>query len=246
MTLKAQQARLKALGYYNDAIDGVWGPNTDAAFGRVLDLVEKARNVSPPEPPKLAPAVSGNFPLPTGLPANYKWMGTIGTLPRLLQEGLKLYGVKEGKGALDNPVILGWAKDVGLEKVYVSDATAWCGLWMAKVVSEAGYDVVAGPLWALNWSTFGVKADTPSLGDILVFNRYNKAGKLIGGHVGEYVGEDADYYHVLGGNTQDDVSIGRIAKTRLKAARRPAYKNPLASWKPYMLAANGVITTNEA
>lgn len=60
---------------------------------------------------------------------------------------------------------------------------------------------------------WGTKAQTPMLGDVLVFKRDG------GGHVGLYVGEDAACYHVLGGNQGNAVSIRRIAKNRLIEAR---------------------------
>lgn len=240
MTMIDQQRRLTALGLYDGRADGIWGPDTEAAVSAVIDMAEKARGIVPAKPVEVVSKVSGDFPLPVAVPGPYRWSGTIGTLPRLLQEGLALYGLKEGLGSIDNPAIMEMAKEVGQEKVYVHDSIAWCGLYMAACVKRAGYDVVAGPLWALNWLNFGVKAETPSLGDIMCFVRDG------GGHVGFYIAEDRDYYHVLGGNTGDAVKIARLAKSRFKGARRPAYRNPLPAWKPYKVAATGAISTNEA
>lgn len=243
MSLSDVQRRLSALGYYSGRIDGVYGPGTDAGLDTVLKLVEQARGVVPAAPKEVVG-------VPTTLPANfdpdYRWIGTIGVLPRILTEAVKLYGITETPGAANNPTILAWAKETGLEKTYTADSIAWCGLFMAVVVKRAGYDPVAGPLWALNWLNFGVKADKPSLGDILCFERFDSAGKSIGGHVGLYVGEDSGYYHVLGGNTSDKVTIARLAKNRLRGARRPAYKNPMLWWKPYQLTTGGTISSNEA
>ena len=238
MSLEQQQRRLTALGLYSGRADGVYGPGTDAGFDAVLSLVEKARGIVP-APPVEVKAIPG-FVLPKGFDKDYAWIGNVGTLPRILQEMLAIYGVTETPGTGNNPTIMAWAKETGLEKVYTADSIAWCGLAMAVACKRAGYDVPAGPLWALNWLNFGVKADVPSLGDVLCFVRDG------GGHVGEYVGEDADYFHVLGGNTSDKVTIARLAKSRLKGARRPAYKNPLPAWKPYRVAASGAISHNEA
>ena len=44
--------------------------------------------------------------------------------PKMLVAGLKLVGIREVVGSADNPVIIGWAKDLGLEKVYKSDETS--------------------------------------------------------------------------------------------------------------------------
>ena len=160
--------------------------------------------------------------------------------PKILVEAIKHLGVKEKTGNANNPVILEWAKEIGLEKVYTNDSIPWCGLFIGYVVKMAGKDVVKNPLYALNWAGWGNPIDKPELGDILTFKREG------GGHVGIYVGEDKDYYHVLGGNQGDEVKVSRIIKTRLYRARR----TPWAIAQPknirrVFLEAKGEITTNE-
>lgn len=175
------------------------------------------------------------------LPAAYAWLASEPG-PRVLVEALALFGTRETAGSASNPVILAWAREVGLDRDYRSDDVAWCGLFVATVVRRAGFEPVAAPLWARNWAAFGTPAVKPSLGDVLVFER---AGG--GGHVGLYVGEDATAWHVLGGNQGDQVSIVRLAKSRLLAARRCPWKlaQP-ANVRPVRLAAGGTISTNEA
>lgn len=173
------------------------------------------------------------------IPAKYAWLKDL-ELPRMVAEGLKLHGLVETPGSADNPVIMAMAKEVGLEREYNHDAVPWCGLFAAVVAKRAGKSVVDGPLWALNWSKFGVATTQPGLGDILAFKRPG------GGHVGIYIGEDPTHYHVLGGNQGDKVSITRIEKARCVARRRPVYKNQPASVKPYHLAATGAVSKNEA
>jgi uncharacterized protein (TIGR02594 family) len=176
-----------------------------------------------------------------GLPARYGWLPQLGlALPKLLQVALPLYGTHEITGKLDSPVIMGWATEVGLRAIYTADEIAWCGLFMAVVAKRAGKPVPDGPLWALNWAKFGVEAGQPALGDVLTFTRTG------GGHVGLYVGEDSSAYHVLGGNTSDAVTIARIDKKRLYRARRPAYNAAPSTVRPYILAAEGSLSTNEA
>jgi uncharacterized protein (TIGR02594 family) len=175
------------------------------------------------------------------LPPAYGWIDDLRPLPRMLEEARKLYGTFEVAGPADNPVILGWAKETGLTKVYNDDGIPWCGLFMAVVAKRAGKPVVAGPLWARNWAKFGTPADRAQLGDILVFRRAQGSG-----HVGLYVGEDYGAFHVLGGNQSDGVTITRIARDRCIAIRRPAYRKAPATAKPVNLAANGVLSTNEA
>jgi uncharacterized protein (TIGR02594 family) len=182
--------------------------------------------------------------MPTPIPPAYSWLPEVPGLPRLLVEGLTLYGVRELKGPGDNPEILAWAREVGIpETTYRHDETAWCGLWMAVVAKRAGKTLLSPPgaaLWALSWRRWEQPSPRPSLGDVLVFTRPE------GGHVGLYVGEDVDCWHVLGGNTADSVSIARLRRERLVACRRPAYRVPPAGVRPVFLAPSGAVSENEA
>ena len=175
------------------------------------------------------------------LPPAYGWIDDLRPLPRMLEEARKLYGTFEVAGPGNNAAIMGWAKETGLTKTFTADSIPWCGLFMAVVAKRAGKTVVEGPLWARNWAKFGIPADRAQLGDILVFRRAQGSG-----HVGLYVGEDYGAFHVLGGNQSDGVTITRIARDRCIAIRRPAYRKAPASAKPVQLAANGVLSTNEA
>lgn len=66
------------------------------------------------------------------------------------------------------------------------------------------------------------------------------------GNVALYVGEDDNYYHCLGGNQGDAVSIVRISKERCIAVRRFYSVGVPANVRPVKLAANGTPSTNEA
>lgn len=173
------------------------------------------------------------------LPKKFEWLAHE-EAPRHLLKAIELLGVTEIVGTKHNPTILGWAKEVGLEKVYKADEIAWCGLFAAVVLKRAERIPVTDPLWALNWSKFGVEVTTPMLGDILTFKRDG------GGHVGFYIGENKTSYYVLGGNQGNAVSIVPIAKARLYKARRPAYNNQPANVRVITLEAGGVLSTNEA
>lgn len=175
-------------------------------------------------------------------PAGYEWLGGVGALPKMISEALKLYGTHEAPGAVNSPAIMSWARETKLNADgYNADAVPWCGLFLALVAQRAGYPFPKHPLWALNWQQFGTRSHQPLLGDVLAFVRSG------GGHVGLYVGEDREAYHCLGGNTSDAVKIARISKTRLRAARSPIYRvgRPESS-KPYVLAATGALSRNEA
>ena len=178
----------------------------------------------------------------TNLPAAYRWLEDIRPLPRMIAEALKLHGAAEIAGPRDCPTIMAWAAEVGgdVARAYGADSIPWCGLFMAVVARRAGKQAPSAPLWALNWASFGNFAPIPMLGDVLVFRRGG------GGHVALYVGEDDATYHVLGGNQSDRVCFARLARSRLHAARRPAYRVAPASVLPFRLAAGGVLSMNEA
>lgn len=169
----------------------------------------------------------------------YEWLKSE-IAPKILVEAVKHIGVKEIVGSAHNPEILRWAEVIGVSW-YTNDEIPWCGLYIAYCAKMAGVQVVAAPLRALSWAEYGTAVTEPMLGDILTFKRDG------GGHVGIYVGEDDTYYHVLGGNQSNSVSVSRIAKTRLFKARRTKWKvaQPTNVRKVF-LEAKGTITTNEA
>ena len=175
------------------------------------------------------------------LPIPYAWLAQE-TGPRLLVEALKFYGIQEGAGAKDNPELLRWAAELGgwEAEFYKEDSIPWCGLFVAHACLVAGLDRPKGFLRAKSWAEWGDATDAPMLGDVLVFTREG------GGHVGIYVGEDDQAFHVLGGNQGDAVSIVRINKFRLAAARRTRWKIAQPkNVRPVMLSASGTISTNE-
>jgi len=173
------------------------------------------------------------------LPAQYKWLENEGS-PKMIVEFLKIYGIRESVGASDNPIILDWAKELGLTS-YTHDSIAWCGLEHAILAHRSGKPVVKDPLWAANWLHFGDPVQVAKLGYTLVFKRPG------GNHVGLYICEDAQCYHVGGGNQSDMVRISRIDKSRCIGIRRPPYKtSEPANVRQIIVNASGEIFTNEA
>ncbi len=174
------------------------------------------------------------------LPARYRFLASEPG-PRMLVEALALYGTTEARGPADNPVILAWAHEVGLNKAYSHDAIPWCGLFVAVVAKRATWSLPDSPLWALSWADWGRPTERPMLGDVLTFKRPG------GGHVGLYVGEDAGAYHVLGGNQSDAVTITRIAKARFYRARQAPWRiGPPDNRRVIRMAASGPLSSNEA
>lgn len=148
------------------------------------------------------------------LPKFYQWLAGL-KAPLILVEAVKLFGTKELSGKENNPVILAWAQEIGgwVASFYKDDGTPWCGLFVGLCAQRAGIPFGQKLLGAKNWENWGSPVKYPMLGDVLIFTREG------GGHVGLYVCEDKEAYHVLGGNQGDAVSIARIAKERLYAAR---------------------------
>jgi uncharacterized protein (TIGR02594 family) len=98
-----------------------------------------------------------------------------------------------------------------------------------------GYDL----LRAKSFEGWGQPLAKPALGAVMVFTRPG------GAHVGLYLGERADAYYVLGGNTGNAVAAAWIAKTRLSAIRWPAGV-PLPVSESVLLAGGGSVSENEA
>lgn len=176
------------------------------------------------------------------LPKQYAWLANEPG-PRLLKVALDLYGTAEKPGPGSNPSILQWARATGLDRVYRDDATAWCGLFMAYAALQAGWELPVNPLGARNWLSWG-RVCEPELGAVLVFARPPSKWS---GHVGIYVGEDRECYHVLGGNQSDAVTIKRVARDRLLGARECPWRVARPGNVRWIgLAATGAPSTNEA
>lgn len=145
-------------------------------------------------------------------------------------------GTREAPGPANSPAILAWAKRLGtkvLGVIYNADSVPWCGVFVGACLDEANLDSPLFAVRAKRWATWGVnlRPDRLAPGAVLVFERPG------GGHVGFYVGEDAEAYHVLGGNQGDSVTVARIEKTRCVAQRWPAGQPVIG--KPVRVAAGG-------
>ena len=157
-------------------------------------------------------------------------------------EAQRAIGVKEDTGPGSNPLIIGWGKR--LKIAYGDDEIPWCGLFVAHCVGSQlpTEPLPVNPLGARNWGRAGIACAVPQPGAIMVFWRKSPASGL--GHVAFYVGEDANSYHVLGGNQGDAVSVTRMARDRFVAARWPATARPPAGG-PRRLTPTGALSVNE-
>ena len=147
-------------------------------------------------------------------------------------------GLKEIPGPRHNSKILDWLAKLGAW--WADDETAWCGAYVGHCIKESGLPVPTHWYRARAWSDYGSTLSLGRLspGAVLVFTRPG------GGHVGFYVGEDDNHYHVLGGNQSNAVNVMRILKSRCTAARWP--KGVPVILGPVRMATRGPVSQNEA
>jgi conserved hypothetical protein TIGR02594 len=166
-------------------------------------------------------------------------------VPKHVGIALGYIGITEIPGVKSNPIILSWAKELGIGDIYTNDNTSWCALFASICLKKASRELPTPKdrydyLRALKWQNLWNKVDPfrEGVGDILIFKRTG------GGHIGFYVGESQTTYFVLGGNQGNKVSIVEIQKSRCVAVRRPVYLN----FKPQkvIVKATGQLSTNEA
>lgn len=161
--------------------------------------------------------------------------------PPWYQELLRRKGLHEVR---DRTGLMAWLRSDG--KTLGDPARLpWCGdaVETAIALTLPTEPLPTNPYLARNWLKFGVPLGRPAPGAVIVFWRGSRAGTS--GHVGFYVGEDAEAYHVLGGNQSNAITIARLDKARLLGFRWPA-KFPLPAGGPVRLTASGALSRNEA
>lgn len=233
--IRTLQLRLKYLDYYHVIVDGEEGPATRNAV-----TAFKGRNGLTPRP-LVGPltltkmfdvgAIKGAKPKP------------VDGEPPWLTHARSLLGTKEVRGKGNNPEIMAWADEIDLAW-YPGDDIPWCGLFVAicmHVGAPHEPQEHFNRLGARAWRDYGVAID-PCVGAIGRFWRTHKT-QSVNGHVAFIIGEGSDYYVILGGNQTDNVTITKIAKTRLLDCRAPS------GWqgeKLPPLTVAGALSQNEA
>jgi len=131
-------------------------------------------------------------------------------VPPWMLTAIELQGVHETPGGESNPIIMGWKKVLSKEvqREYYSDAVPWCGLFVDYCLVKNGFPDCTSPLWARSWARYGVALARPMWGTIMTFVRNG------GGHVGFLVGEDDNFYYILGGNQGLGGSVNVERKTK--------------------------------
>ena len=133
----------------------------------------------------------------------------------LLKTALSQYGIKEISGNVHNPVIVNYAKEIGMSWV-ATDEVPWCSIFMNWCAFKAGY-IRSNKADARSWLRVGEETTEPEVGDVVVFKRGTSAWE---GHVGLFISEEDGYVNVLGGNQSDSVKIAKYSKGNLLGYRR--------------------------
>jgi len=227
--IKWVQSALKQLGFYNDKVDGVAGPNTHAAiiaFKRSVGLKPRAY-VGPITKLKLKTAVKGM------------------TRPGRAKNGRELPWINEIN---DHGALSAWLRSDG-RTVGDPASIPWCGdaVETAMILGLPNEPVVPStkdnPYWARNWEGFGHRCGLV-YGAVASFSRDGG-----GGHVGFLVGISADgnLLRIRGGNQSNMLNDTWIAADRLLATRWPI-KYPFSGQRPapVMNSTGGIISQNEA
>jgi len=219
--ISSQQGRLADLGYYAGRIDGIPAAATQNAMSR-FKAAHGMRDRPYPGPLTMA-ALWSSAAKPAPIPQ------PLGHDPAWLTEARSLLGTREVPGAANNPTIMSWAQD--LDQWYPGDDTAWCGLFMAHIMS-VGAPHEPQPfnrLGARNWMEYGVDAlngqdpltaDLP-LGGGAVFWRTHPI-RSWHGHVATITGQSETGVRVIGGNQSDNVTETWFDRDRLLGVRGPS------------------------
>lgn len=120
----------------------------------------------------------------------------------------------------------------------------WCGDFVETCIAlTLKNEILPGnPYLARNWAKFGQKIH-PTLGAIAAFWRGTPKG--INGHVAFLVGEGPGVYYILGGNQSNQVSVTKIAMTRMIDSRWPLTA-PMPNVFQLPTMKDGKLSINEA
>lgn len=136
-------------------------------------------------------------------------------MSKLIETAQKYIGLTEVPGTSDNPIIMNWAKKLGIS--YGGDSVAWCALFVSWVAYEAGYKGLR-TLAARKWLEVGTPIQKPEIGCIAILWRKDRNGPF--GHVGIVSAYTENTVTLLGGNQSQKVGYDTFPKTRVLGYRR--------------------------
>lgn len=112
-------------------------------------------------------------------------------------------GISEIPGADHNKRIVNYFQSTDYKAT--DDETPWCSAFVNWVLMQAGMPRTKSAA-ALSFKSWGVECD-PHYGCVVVIPRGSWKG-----HVGFLVSSDDNYYHILGGNQNDQVNVASFSK----------------------------------
>lgn len=136
--------------------------------------------------------------------------------PKVIITALKYIGINEIVSGSVNPLLHTFAKEIGAGEQTVN--YPWCSGFLNYILKLTGYRYCPS-LHARDNLNQPKLTTLPELGDIAVF--WTGMRDAHTGHVGFFICESDQYYHVLGGNQGDTVCIARMPKYQLLGFRRP-------------------------
>lgn len=158
-------------------------------------------------------------------------------LDAMLRAAMVYAGVKEIPGPKSNPQIIAFYAAAGIDvvrakaramsakaKEYVLGAddstTAWCGAFMAQVVTDCGFTPPKNAFRARAWLTWGMEMDYPFPGCAAILSRPPNPAH---GHVAIYLAHTPDGKKVAlyGGNQNNEVCVRLYDVDRVLSYRHP-------------------------
>ncbi len=126
-------------------------------------------------------------------------------------------GQREVIGRGDNPRILEYLKNTGLNRSQLADETSWCAAFVGWCLEQAGIRSTrrANARSYLDW---GKALPEPTPGCVVVFSRGNNPAQ---GHVAFWLGRVGAFAIVLGGNQGNAVSVAPYDVARVVGYRWP-------------------------
>lgn len=191
--------------------------------GLTKEKIEEWAKKGVPAVSSVAPTGTGavrstaRVPVDSAVVESLRKQATDAGTARWMEVAINEIGVTEAPGSDSSADVMRYATEAGL--AYSNDEIAWSGLFVAFVLRSTGLPITDTPLINRSWLEWGKQSEQPVFGALVVTHR----GTIGSGNtqVGFYVGEQGEDLLVLGGNVNNAVAIGPVAKERLIQFRVP-------------------------